>query len=122
MLKRYYIHHPNSIFQNVTIVEDIKHPDLKVKKPSLPKPPTVYKCITKLSDYECLYKYNYTKKLLLSTMKHLDIRIKNSTSMKKDELIHTLYNIMRLKTSVVKIQKQWDKYFIKKSLILILKL
>ena len=32
MLKRYYIHHPNSIFQNVILVEDIKHPDLKIKK------------------------------------------------------------------------------------------
>ena len=114
MLKKYYIHHPKSIFQSVSLVDDIKHPDLKVKKEALPKPPVNYKCITKVSDYECLYNYNYTKKLLISTMKYLNIRIKNSTSMKKDELIHTLYNIMRLKTSVIKIQKQWDKYFIKK--------
>ena len=52
--------------------------------------------------------------MMISTMKHLDIRIKNSASMKKDELVHSLYNMMRLKNSVKKIQRQWDKYFIKK--------
>jgi hypothetical protein len=105
MLNKYFIHHPESIFKSVTVVNETK---------SKVRPPETKRENLKLIEYDDLYKYNYTKKMMVSIMSNLDIKIKKSNSMKKEDLLHNLYNTMRLKFCVLKIQKAWDLYFIKK--------